>query len=171
MSIYPKSIRIETTRAQLLLNTIPAKMEINTEKKGFTMKNNPIKLEIDNRSFFDNMGLKSLEDMAQDNIILGKNAVIGIMQKYAQQKKLMSGPNKISIGKIQLMRLQRPIQHMMTFIPKEKPSMSWSGGYIDIKYEKDISHITWTPPKVESEYIPYRIKLFIDEWVEIPEDK
>ncbi|MDF2685976.1 MAG: hypothetical protein K0S55_1157 [Clostridia bacterium] len=170
MFIYPRSLRIETTRAQLLLNIIPAKMDIKTEKKGLSIKSNPIKLEIDNRSFFDSMGLKSLKELARDNIALGKNAVIEAMQRYADQKNAMSGPNKISIGKIQLLRVQRPIQHMMTFIPSEKPSMDWSGGNVDISYEKDITDITWIPATVEAEYIPYKIKMFIDEWVQVPKE-
>lgn len=168
MFVYPKSLKIESTRAQILLNIVPAKMVVKTEKKGLTMKNNPIRLRIDNESFFESMGLKSLKDLARDNIAIGKNAVIEVMQKYADQKNAMSGPNKMSIGKIQFLRAQRPIQHMMDFIPEEKPSMRWSGGNVDINYEKDITDITWTPAKVEAKYIPYDINFYIDEWIQVP---
>jgi hypothetical protein len=57
---------------------------------------------------------------------------------------------------------------MMDFIPEEKPSMRWSGGNVDINYEKDITDITWTPAKVEAKYIPYDINFYIDEWIQVP---
>lgn len=88
---------------------------------------NTVYSRIDNKPFFDSMGLKSFRDVTRDSAARGRSNVIKVMQRYAAQKKALSGPDSISIGRFQFLKAQRPIQHMMAFLP-DKPSIGWSGG-------------------------------------------
>lgn len=169
MFSYPSSIKIEITRAKLLYDITPLQIKIETDKKGLKIHTEPIKIEIDNRDFFSSLGYKTLDEIAQESVNLGKQAVVKAISKYTQQKNAMFGPNAMSIGEIKMKQMLKPIQSMMTYIPKDKPKISWSGGDVDIDYEKDDIEISWIPSKIEFQYIPYDIKYYTDEWKEVPD--
>lgn len=166
MISYPKSLQYEITRAQLLIKTTPARMHIETEKRGFEITSYPLQMQVDNSAFFESLGFKSIETQAMENIQYSKNAIIKTMERYAMEKNAMLRPNGPTLGQLAAQRMHRTIQSALDFIPKSKPKISWTGGYVDVKYNKDIINISWEPGGVEYEYIPYSVEMKVAEWEE-----
>lgn len=168
MNILPKAsmvvdvVKIRTKEAQLLLKTSHAQVYIETQKGGAEINNNPIKLEIYNRYFFDSIGLKSNERQADEMVQESKQAVIESMRRYALDSEIMLQPhNKDAIAQIALQRTHKSIDSMLIFIPENKPEISWSGGEIDISYTPDKVNISWeTHQNAEFEYEPYSVEYF-----------
>lgn len=161
-SMFVDVVKIKTREARLKSETQFATVDIRTQKGGLKIHNNPIKLEINNRDFFDSIGLKSNEKLADENVQKGKQAVMESITKYAQASKIMETPhNKDAIAQIALQRTSKSIDSMLIFIPKDKPKISWSGGDMDISFTPDKVNITWeTHQDPEFEYQPYSIKYY-----------
>lgn len=166
MISYPKSLHYEITRAQLLMRSTPARMYVETEKGGFEIVRYPLKMELDNTEFFESIGLGTIDKLAWENIQYGRDAVVRAMERYAMEKNAMLRPHGPTLGQLAMQRMHRTIQSALDFIPKSKPKITWTGGYVEVRYNKDIKHITWEPAKVEYEYIPYSVDITVAEWEE-----
>ena len=160
VSMFVKPVNIQTQAARLLLDPQPAEINIETQKGGAEIKSDPIKVSIDNRGFFDSIGLKSIQAQAEDVKQRGMEAVSESMRRYAQAGKILSMPrNKNAIAEIALQQTSKSIDSMLIFIPSEKPELYWSGGTVDINYTPDKVNINWEiHQNVDMQYEPYSIE-------------
>lgn len=165
---YPVSLRYEITPARLLMNPEPARMYMKTEKRGYTMRSHPIRLQLDNREFFESIGIKSMESSAAEKAEAGKEAVQAFMERKAQQKNAMLEPEKLEISEVWAQtwaqRAAKMAESVLTFIPDKKPEIGWADGYIEVDFEPDKLEIDWDTGGVSFEYIPYRVEFFVEKW-------
>lgn len=164
MRVYPVSLRYEITKAQLIINKIPAEVKVETEPQGYNMEQHPIRIQIDNKNFFESLGLKSNKSIIMDAVELGEKATLDSMARYSTEKNLMLGPDGLSVAEIAARRSYRTITTTLEFIPEFKPEISWEDGYIDINYIIGNRRVEYTPARLEFEYIPYSVKVYVDKW-------
>lgn len=158
LSEYLTLVRIETEKAALLLHTEAPELRVTRERGGPEIQSDPIRLELDNRDFYDSLGLKSTETLAKELILRGRRAVLEGMGRAADEAKLFWQPqNQGEAGRIALMRAQTNIETSLAFIP-EAPKMSWTGGDVEIGYVPDKLWIDWTVSRPEGTYLPYRVR-------------
>jgi len=163
-SRYLSQVNIKSTKAQLLQHSEPPQVKVTRQKGGLTMESHPIKLDIDNRAFFDSIGLKSTSALADENIAKGQKAVMDSMAEYAQEADIMFEPhNNNAIGEIAVMRASKTIESVLAFIPEESPKLNWSGGDVDISYKPDKLNFAWDTGGIESRYIPYQVEYTVVE--------
>ena len=155
-------VKIQTTPARLLMKTIPAKLTIEVEKGGWRIKKNPMKLEINNKDFFDSIGVHSRDYFTQEGIERGKENVVEYMQKCAIQKNALMGPHRKNIAEviseINKNKAAQKIATSFSVTQPQKPEIEWSGGDLDIEYIKDILHISWTRAQILYQFIPPSVK-------------
>ena len=164
MFVYPVSLRYEITDAQVIINKIPAEIKVETKKNGYVMNNHPIKIEINNKNFFESIGIKSPDRILVEAARKGEEAVYKSMERHAQEKNSAVKPNGMTVAELAVQRSFPTIQSKLDFIPDEKPEISWKDGYIDMEYVMDERHVEYTPPRLEVQYIPYSVKIFVDKW-------
>lgn len=150
-------IQIQTQNAQLLMHRVPAQFFLETEKGGFQIESTPSEMQIDNRAFFDSIGLKSLATQASETVTYAKEAVFKAMERYCSEAAALLSPEKITIADLAYQRAQKTIQSMLAFIPEHGPDISWSDARLNISYSPDVLHVSWNPGRVEMKYIPYKV--------------
>ena len=123
-------------------------------------------MKLDNTKFFESIGIKSMDKVLREAAEYGKQAVIKSMKRYAEEKNAMLGPDSLTIAQIAAKRSIQTIASALKFIPESKPEISWEGGYLDINYVKDEMKISWSPPVIEYEYIPYSVKIYAERTAE-----
>ncbi len=162
MRIERLVLRYEITQAQLLCKTTPAEMTISVKREEMKMDRDPLQLEVDNRAFYDSIGIKSLRSQAQQMIQKGEKAALDKAGQYSNEKNAMMGPDALNPAQIAAQRGKEPVKTVLAFLPEEKPDMSWSGGHMDLQIPKDKVEISWQPPQIEYTYVPYSIEYFIE---------
>ena len=163
-SRYLSQVNIASTKARLLQHSEAPKLEIARQKGGLKIEHHPIQLDIDNRAFFDSIGLKSITTLATDLIGRGQKAVFEGMAEYADEADMLSAPDgDRAIQEIAVMHSRKSIETMLAFIPEDSPQMNWSGGTVDIHYTPDKMQFHWTISGIERTYIPYQIDFNIEE--------
>lgn len=157
-------INIESSKAQLLLHFKYPKLQISRERGGLEMESHPIQVDIDNREFYDSMGLKSIRALADDLITKGKKAVRESTTQYVREGNMMAAPNgKDAISQIAVMRTQKSIESVLAFIPQSPPKLYWTGGWVDITHTPDKLQYHWDTGGVEKTYIPYSVDFSVVE--------
>jgi len=157
-------VKIKTEKARVLLDSEPPKLEITRKRGGFGMESHPIQLDIDNRAFFDSMGLKSISALADDMVTRSKKAVLDSIARYGQEAELLGSPKiENAISQIALMRTQKSMETMLVFIPQEPPKLHWTGGWVEISYTPDSLNFQWNTGGVKKTYIPYSVDFSVEE--------
>lgn len=158
VSAFAKPIQVSLTHAQLALNydhpgygmdRTPSKLEIESE---------PVTLEIDNRAFFDSMGLKSIGALARELIGRGERAADEATVRSCQEGRILQNPRSGGISQIARMRTEKSIESMLVFIPENPPELSWQGGQTHIEYTPDTLRFDWMTHRVKLDYTPYSIE-------------
>jgi hypothetical protein len=169
MYIYPLSLSYDIKKAELRYDIRRAQMDIETTKNGYKMESHPIKIQIDNEDFFNSIGMKTVRQQVFGGIQKGKEAVKKFMERKAGEKNALLSPDKITIAEVYGQRQRHVSMPMsiLTFIPAEKPKISWAEGYVDIEYKKDDIDISWDPGSLNFLYIPFSIEFYVDKWAKI----
>ena len=164
MEIERLRLQVEITNAQLLYETTPARMNISVKHGSMDIQHEPLKLTIDNRGFFDSVGIKSNTARAREQVQKGKTAVQDAAGRYTREKNAMQGPNAQSPAEIAGAEATQSTPAQVGVVPIEKPEMSWSGGKVTISAERDQVDIEWEPQSVDFTYVPYSVEFYIDKW-------
>lgn len=147
------------------MKSIPAEVKVDTQRNGFRMESDPIKIQIDNSGFFQSIGIKPVSSVLKDSAASAKKAVLDYMSRVTNEKNAELGPNAKTIAEIANSRTEHTVWSGLDFIPKEGPHISWKGGDIEIEYEKDERHVDMTPARIEFQYIPYKVEIFVERWL------
>lgn len=163
MSRYISQVHIDTKPAKLLLDSEAPQLSIHRQRGGLDIESEPIKLDLDNRAFFDSLGLKSVKSFADEIVAKGKKAIIEGMSECAQEAEILSKPNNHNaISQIAVMETQKSIDLMLVFIPEERPKMNWTGGTLDMEFTPDKLDIDWQIRDIKGTYIPYSVKYWVE---------
>lgn len=157
--LMPSPMHIEFTRAKLLMQSHPARVSIETQKNGLNIENSPVRLEINNRAFFDSMGLKSTERFTQDYVEESRQAGLEATAQIAEEGDALVGPHAMTIADLIKSRTNNTIETVLAFIPSERPELNWSEPRLDITYTPDKLNISWDTGGVETEYVPYSLNI------------
>jgi hypothetical protein len=157
VSMFTEPVRIRTHRAALLIDQENPSYRLERDRGGFEMKSDPIRMELDNRAFFDSLGLKSIGGLADDLVQRGKEAALESTARYCREGDLLANPKSGGVSEIILQRMTKSIDTMLVFIP-EPPSVSWEGGDVSIEYTPDRLRFDWSTHSPKIEYQPYSIE-------------
>ncbi len=163
MRIERVFLMYEITPAKLLYKSTPAQMQISVERGGMQMKREPMRMELDNRQFFDSIGLKGIRTRAQENAQAGKKAAQDAAGRYTKQKNAMTGPDAVSISQLAVQQGREPVKTVLAFLPEAKPKASWTGGELNMHFIRDKVEISWKPHELEFTYVPYSIECHVEK--------
>lgn len=164
MKIERLRLQYEITRAQLLYEITPAKMNITVKHGNLKNERDPLKLTIDNKGFFDSIGIKSTATQAREHAQRGRAAAQDAVGRYTREKNAMLGPNAMNPAQLAAAEATAPPKTSVGVVPVEKPKLNWSGGKVTVNAERDQVDIEWEPPSIEFTYIPYSVEFYIDKW-------
>ena len=157
VTMMVKPVPVSMKRAQLKMDITPPSHALSRERGGFAMKSDPIHCRIDNRDFYDSLGLKSLDTLTGELINHSEKAVLDAEAQSCREGDLLSSPDSGGVAEIARMRIKTSIETMLVFIP-ERPSVSWEGGDLRMHYTPDRLHYEWRLKGVEYQYMPYKLK-------------
>lgn len=164
MEVERLRLQYEITNAQLLYEITPAKMNISVKHGEMDIQREPLKLTIDNKGFFDSIGIKSSDTQAREQAQKGKAAVLDAAGRYTREKNAMLGPDALTPAEISANESVQTVQTGLEFLPAEKPKMSWSGGKVTVNAQKDQVDIEWEPHSIDFKYVPYSVEFYIEKW-------
>lgn len=154
----PGPVKLKIEGARLLMEACPPRYEMSRNKGGLEINHMPPRLEIDNRAFFDSIGLKSLSALAKDLIEKSRRAALDGTERYAIEGDILASSGSGGIVPIALSRSSRSIETMLVFIPESAPEISFSEGRVDTEYTPDRLFFKWQLEGVKTDYIPYCIE-------------
>lgn len=163
MRIEKIILMYEITPAQLLYKATPAQMQVSVERGGMQIESEPMRMELDNKQFFDSIGIKNIHTRAQDNAQAGKKAALETAGRYTKQKNAMMGPDAMNISQIVAQQDKGPVKTVLAFLPEAKPKTTWSGGELNMRFIKDKVEISWKPPELEFTYVPYSVDYRVEK--------
>jgi hypothetical protein len=163
MEIERLRLQYEITNAQLLYEVTPAKMNISVTHGQIDIQHEPLKLTIDNQGFFDSVGIKADTSQAKEQAQKGKTA-LDAAGRYTREKITATNPNSMNSAEISAMQTVQSGGSAQGAPLAEKPKMSWSGGKVTIKSERDQVNIDWEPQSIDFTYVPYSVEFYIDKW-------
>lgn len=163
MEIERLRLQYEITKAQLLYEITPAKMNISVKRGQMDIQYEPLKLTIDNQGFFDSVGIKADTPQAKEQAQKGK-AALDAAGRYVREKSANLNPNEMVPNEIAAVQTAQSASPAPVSSPAERPKMSWSGGKVTIKAEKDEVSVDWQPQSIDFKYIPYSVEFYIDKW-------
>jgi len=158
MRIEKIQLLYDITPAQLLYKRTSAQMQISVTHGQMQIENDPLRLELDNKQFFDSINIKGIQSLANDQIQQGKQAALEAAARHSREKTAMTGPDAVTMSQLVAQQGRIPTQMQMTFLPAAKPKASWKGGDINVQFSRDRVEISWTPHKMEFTYVPYSVK-------------
>jgi hypothetical protein len=164
MRVEKLFLRYAITPAQLLYESTPARMKVSAKRGEMKIEREPLKLTIDNRAFLDEIGIKSHATQAREYAQRGRQAARDAVGRYAREGNMMLGPDAMSPAQIVAARGKATARSELKFIPADKPKLSWSGGDVKIRTERDDIDIEWQPHNLDFRYIPYSIEYYLDKW-------
>jgi hypothetical protein len=163
MRIEKVFLAYEITPAQLLYKSSPAQMQISVERGGMQMESEPMLMKLDNKQFFDSIGITDNQTRVQENARAGKEAAVEAVGRYTRQKNAMMGPDAVSISQIAAQQGREPVKTALAFLPEEKPKARWSGGEVNMRFIKDKVEISWKPNELEFTYVPYSVDYRVEK--------
>jgi hypothetical protein len=163
MEIERLRLQYEITKAQLLYEITPAKLNISVKHGQMDIKHEPLKLTIDNQGFFDSVGIKADTPQAREQAQKGK-AAIDAAGRYTREKSVSLNPTTMNPSEIAAVQAVESSSGARAASPAEKPRMTWTGGKVSIKAERDQINVDWQLQSVDFKYIPYAVEFYIDKW-------
>lgn len=163
MEIERLRLQYEITRAQLLYEITPAKLNISVKRGEMDIQHEPLKLTIDNQGFFDSVGIKADTPQAKEQAQKG-TAALDAAGRYVREKNATLSPNAMNPSEIAAAQTAQSASIQTAAATAEKPKLTWSGGKVTIKAERDQVSVDWQPQSIDFTYIPYAVEFYIDKW-------
>lgn len=162
MVSFPQNplLHIESEKAQLLLDCEPATLDLDVRRGGYQIKSTRASIEIDNRAFFDSIGLKGIASFAKDYVQAAYSSALKAAAAANDGKTAIE--NGASIGDLAFMRVTRSIDMVLVGVLPEKPVITCDKAQLDVRYIGDELGFNWDTGGVSTRYVPYSV----DIWVE-----
>jgi hypothetical protein len=154
MEIERLRLQFEITNAQLLYKVTPAKMNISIEHGQMDIDHEPLKLTIEDQSFSDSTQI-SADTPQSDEQAQRAKAALDAAGRYSREKSAAASPAGTDATVMTVAE---------TSGGTDKPKLTWTGGKVTIKAERDQVSVDWQPQKIDFTYIPYSVEYYIDKW-------
>lgn len=152
----PIEIQMKVTHARLEYAKGTAQVEISRDKKGLSIRSQPIKVNIDSfeaRNSITPTTATAIKQQAQAGL-QGAYQATGVL---AHQGRMMMEA-KINQDVIpQLAKQQNlgePTNLNIEFLPSVAPNISWDGGEMSIQYEMDKLNFDWRMEQMSFTFVP-----------------
>ncbi len=152
----PIEIQMKTTRAHLEYARGTAQLEISRDKKGLSIRSQPIQVNID--SFESRNSV-----MPTTSTLIRQQAQAGVQAAYQATAVLAREGRMMMEARIdqdivpQLARQQtmgQPTNVNVEFLPTVGPDISWDGGEMSIRYEMDKLNFDWRMEQMSFTFVP-----------------
>lgn len=170
ITTVPISIELKSSPAQLKNTSgeqslgVP-KLSMSREKGGFKITSEPIKVNIDTYESMKSAGIMSPLDRTFEAKQKGIQIAYEATARYvADGNALADTPQSQNpIPEIAKNYFNRNIETMLSFIPSQKPNITWKDGTLNIQYEMDEYDIDWESARPSFEFVPPTIELTVLE--------
>ncbi|MFA5658454.1 MAG: DUF6470 family protein [Oscillospiraceae bacterium] len=160
----PISVEIVMQNAQLKYNNELPKVKVSRQQGGYVMQADPIKINIDMYKTRQSLGMKSNDILIDDFATEGIKIAYQATAKYVDKGNNYADPQGMSVGKFEARSIQKSINTVLEFIPKERPEISWNGGTLNIQYQMDEMNMDWDVHSLANfEFIPGKVEFEIKQ--------
>ena len=152
----PIEIQMKVTRAHLEYARGTAQVEISRDKKGLSIRSQPIKVNIDSYESRNSV-TPTTATVIQQQAQAGKQAAYQATAVLARQGRMMMEA-KIDEDVIpeiaRQQNLGQPTETNIEFLPRVGPDISWDGGELSIRYEMDKLNFDWRMEQMSFTFVP-----------------
>lgn len=150
---------IITSKSALIgINTTPTNMSISQPKADFEMhqkhakvriKTEPIEIRIDQRQCFNEIGLKDMEALMEDNAQIARQNLLQWIGRVSSEGNMMAAieNNMDAIAEIALDNSIQLYDFNVDFLPKSRPKIDFIGGKVDIQVDEGYVELKTKPNK------------------------
>ncbi len=161
----PINVEINVTRAELKLDTSAPSVKISQSPGVMQITAEPIKVNIDNTAARESLGYghKNIDtfarDEAQKGIKVAYQAIANIVNEGNALGNFEATPASIAASK-----MNRTMETIMEFLPKEGPDISWSGNTLSINYQASQLSMDWnTNTEAKLEFVPGTVEFIVNQ--------
>ncbi len=168
----PISLKYDITPASIELSQPKAQAHPTREQGGLEMRSEQIKVQINSYNCRKYYGFKNTRDLTNDYAEKGKikqqEGVSKIVSEGNQMADALAVENDKIISQLAYQNFSgKTVETVMTFIPGEKPDISWKGGTLDISYKPEKIRANWEIQKNKYKYIPGSFKVTVEQYPSI----
>ncbi|MFA9380359.1 MAG: DUF6470 family protein [Acetanaerobacterium sp.] len=170
ITTVPISIELKTSNARLK-NTagvqslgVP-KLTMTQNQGAFRISSDPIKINIDTYETMKSAGIVSPMDSNLDAKQKAINIAFQATARYVDEGNALADtpPSQNPIAELAKNYYNRDIETMLSFIPSQKPNISWQDGTLNIQYDVGELDIDWDDARPSFEFVPPTIELTVLE--------
>ena len=141
-------------------------VHISRDKGEFRIDAEPLKINIDNTRMYESMGYKRPSTVGSDN---GDK---GFSLSYQGTARIVNEGYAVAEGKADAAsiaasntaRASRSLEAVTSWLPKDGPDISWSGGKLNISYTPDQLNMDWNIAKAPSfKFVPGSVEFIINQ--------
>lgn len=160
----PILIEFKVHNAKLEQNNEMADLKITRDKGGLTIRNRPIKINIDTfeaRNSVVPTTRRSIAQAAQKGIASAQDTTA----RYAREGKMLTDVRYKDnpLGHVFDSREQRVHEYGLGFLPSSPPNITWSEPSLSIQYETDKLNFDWKTSRGDFKYIPGNVEFSVKQ--------
>ena len=165
ITTVPISIEFKVNDARLEQRSGTADLEISRNEGNFTIRSQPIRLNMDTFEARDSIRPSSAKSLVRDYFQKGKNAAYEATATYAQEGQILLSATLGDDALDQIIKQRNTVNtdYGLDFIPKAQPNINWSKPNMTIQYEMDKLNFDWKINKTGFEFIPGSIEFSITQ--------
>ena len=165
ITTVPISIEFKVNDARLEQRSGTADLEISRNEGNFTIRSQPIRLNMDTFEARDSIRPSSAKSLVRDYFQKGKNAAYEATATYAQEGQILLSATLGDDALDQIIKQRNTVNtdYGLDFIPKAQPNINWSKPNMTIQYEMDKLNFDWKINKAGFEFIPGSIEFSIKQ--------
>lgn len=151
---------IKTRRAALDPYMKPARLDLSVERRGYDISFTPAKLLIDNRPYFDSVGLRDAGALARD---CARGARENALEAAARACEKGAGLARgATPGALAFYQLTNGIDRMLVCVQPQKPEIVCQKAELEVDYIKDDYVFDWDTGGAGAEYAPYDLSIWVE---------
>lgn len=168
ISTIPINVEITVNRARLDYNNHLPKVKVTRDRGGLQIEAEPIKLHLDGQRMRDSLNMKKSADVTKDFADKGMKVSYQAIATIVQDGNKLVSPQGISPAEIASQKVQRSIETILEFLPKEGPEMSWTGGTLKVNYQADKMNFDWDlKQQAAFNFIPGSIEFRVTQYPDV----
>lgn len=168
ISTIPINVEITVNRARLDYNNHLPKVKVTRDRGGLQIEAEPIKLHLDGQRMRDSLNMKKSADVTKDFADKGMKVSYQAIATIVQDGNKLVSPQGISPAEIASQKVQRSIETILEFLPKEGPEMSWTGGTLKVNYQADKMNFDWDlKQQAAFNFVPGSIEFRVTQYPDV----
>ena len=152
----PIEIQMKVTRAHLEYAKGTAQVEISRDKKGLSIRSQPIKVNIDSfesRNSVTPTTATVIQQQAQAGV-QGAYQATGVLAREGRMMMEAKINQDVIPQLAKQQNLGEPTNLDIDFLPSVAPNISWDGGEMSIQYEMDKLNFDWRMEQMSFTFVP-----------------